>query len=230
MKGSIVTTSWDDGDILDLRMGELLLKYGMTGTFYISPRDRESTIEDRLTNEQLKKLSDNFEIGAHTMTHPHLTDLSDDEARKEIVESKEYLEKVIGTSVTSFCYPAGYFDARIARMVKEAGFALARTVERFTYTIGDPYSVPTTLHAYRHWSDAWPILKKVGLKKFFRCYLHWDDLAIELFDSMPDGGIFHLWGHSWEVEKNKDWARLERVLKHISLKGNVLYKTNGELV
>ena len=91
-----VTTSWDDGHVLDVRLATLLKKYNIRGTFYISPKDREFTSEERLTNDQVRELAKDFEIGAHTMTHPRLTDLGKKEAKEEIVSSKEYLEKLLG--------------------------------------------------------------------------------------------------------------------------------------
>jgi len=36
-------------------------------------------------------------------------------------------------------------------------------------------------------------------------------------------------GHSWEIDRNHDWSRLERVLKHIAGRTDVRYVTNGEL-
>lgn len=231
MKNIVVTTSWDDGHILDTRLAELLTRYGIKGTFYVAPRDKEILPKDRLTDEQILKLSEYFEIGAHTMTHPRLTITYDADARREIHDSKSYLENVIGKPVTSFCYPAGYFDERHVSMVRDAGFSIARTVGRFATEVKNPLTLATTAHAYRHWSDALPIMQHAGLVQFFRQYLNWDDLAISLFDKTErDGGVFHLWGHSWEIEKNADWARLERVLKHIGGRDGVSYATNGQLV
>lgn len=226
-----ITTSWDDGHILDLKLAELLKKYGLRGTFYVSPEDREISAHDRLTDDQVRELSLEYEIGAHTMTHPHLTKVDIDNATKEIIDSKAYIEKVTGKRVTSFCYPAGFFNEQCESIVKAAGFTYARTVNRFAFRLGaNPFAAPTTIHAYRHWSDALPILREVGLKRFLACYLHWDELAITLFDQAPDGGVFHLWGHSWEVEKNGDWARLERVFAHIAHKKNAEYLSNADLV
>ncbi|MBA3788862.1 polysaccharide deacetylase family protein [Patescibacteria group bacterium] len=232
MKKTIVTTSWDDGHVLDVKLSELLRKYEIKGTFYISPEDREFPIQDRLTNQQIVTLAQDFEIGAHTMTHPDLTKLSDEDARKEIDDSKEYLEKIVQTPISSFCYPSGFWEKRHENMVQEAGFTLARTVKRFATAIGsDVYALPTTIHAYRHWSDALPILKEVGVRRFFKSYLNWDYLAIVLFEkTRSEGGVFHLWGHSWEIEKNNDWERLENVLQYISKREGVRYLTNQELV
>lgn len=232
MKKIIVTTSWDDGHVLDLKLAELLRKYYIPATFYISPRDREIKESERLTDHQILELSKNFEIGAHTMNHPRLSKIGLVEAKKEILDSKNYLEKLIGKPVTSFCYPGGDYVGIHRQIVRDAGFIFARTVERFSDgKNSDQFLFPTTIHTYRHWSDAIKILRIVGVSNFLNAYLNWDELAIILFDkTIENGGIFHLWGHSWEIEKNKDWKRLERVFKYISNKNGVDYITNSEII
>ena len=232
MKKIIVTTSWDDGHKLDLKMAELLCRYGIKSTFYVSPKNREFNVTELLADEEIKKLGRDFEIGAHTMTHPRLSAVSLSDAKKEIEGSKQYLEQLLGKPVASFCYPGGDYKEAHKKIVREADFKLARTVDRFTTILGkDCFAVPTTIHAYRHWSDALSILKQVGPERFLRCYLNWDELAIVLFEKVKkEGGIFHLWGHSWEIEKNGDWSRLEYVLDYISSCPEISYLTNGELV
>ena len=71
------------------------------------------------------------------------------------------------------------------------------------------------------------ILKnKLPLKTFF----DWELRAKYLFDlSVKKGGIFHIWGHSWEFEKKGEWGKLERVLDYISNNENVIYATNGQI-
>jgi hypothetical protein len=44
------------------------------------------------------------------------------------------------------------------------------------------------------------------------------------------GGIFHIWGHSWEIEQNGLWAQLEDIFKILYIINNVKYLTNSELV
>ena len=61
-------------------------------------------------------------------------------------------------------------------------------------------------------------------------YWNWDLLAMTMFDQvLTTGGVFHLWGHSWEIEHNKGRARLERVLSYIVNRSDVKYLYNGEL-
>lgn len=231
MNKVIVTTSWDDGHILDLKLSELLKKYNLKGTFYVAPKNREFDANYLLSNEELKKISSDFEIGAHTMTHPHLTKVDIEEAKKEIIESKKYLESSIGKEIKSFCFPAGYYKKEHRNLLKEIGFVFSRTVERFSVRRAfDLFFAPTTIHAYRHFSDVFNVIKTVGIRNSIKAYFNWDELAILMFDkAVREGGIYHIWGHSWEIDKNNDWERLERVFKYISNKDGVNYVTNSEL-
>ena len=85
MKPVIVTTSWDDGHKRDIRLASLLRKYGVGGTFYICPETHEFPAAERLTSDEIRELAGEFEIGAHTMTHPHLSRLDADAAREELL-------------------------------------------------------------------------------------------------------------------------------------------------
>lgn len=82
--------------------------------------------EPMMSAEQIKEMSDaGFEIGSHTLTHPHLTELSDDDIRREVADSKHKLENLIGKPVTSFSYPYGDCDDRVIAAAIEAGYANA---------------------------------------------------------------------------------------------------------
>ena len=85
-----------------------------------------------LTSDMLVALDRNgVEIGAHTISHPILTSLKDDNARHEIVSGKHQLEALIGKPVRLFAYPNGKvgqdYDARHVEMVRQAGFFAACT-------------------------------------------------------------------------------------------------------
>ena len=101
-----------------------------------------------LTRQMVAKLAEEgIEIGGHTINHPILTRMDDDQARHEISACKQQLEEITGKPVRFFAYPNGKvgvdFDARHAQMVKEAGYAGA-----FTTAIGaatkehDPDQMP----------------------------------------------------------------------------------------
>lgn len=67
-------------------------------------------------------------FGAHTVSHPILTRVPPEEARREIVDSKRMIEEMSGRRASGFCYPNGEegdFSPEIERMVRAAGFAYA---------------------------------------------------------------------------------------------------------
>ena len=239
-KKIIVTTSWDDGDVLDLKLAALLDKYGVKGTFYITLNR-----QNRLTDDEIIAISSKHEIGAHTMSHLLLTEIPAEEAEKQITESKNYLEKITGKQIKMFAYPAGDYNISVVNMVKSHGFSGARTTEDWSWNLPEnSFEMPTSLHVYPHFfrpdagsTRAW--LKPLfhNLPKIIRyrlrptSILSWQNLALAMFDrAYAEGAVFHIWGHSWEIEKYKMWKDLESVLKYISYRKGVEFKTNGEII
>jgi peptidoglycan/xylan/chitin deacetylase (PgdA/CDA1 family) len=230
----LVTTSWDDGHLLDLRIGELLERYGLQGTFYIAPRSVELPAGLRLPPGEIRQLAARFEVGGHTLSHPRLPSLDLAEASAEIRDGKGELESIIGSPLSSFAYPGGEYDERHVALVRDAGFRIGRTVQRFCTAVPhDLLQLHTTVHGYRHWKDL-PAIRRSSPRRPGRAaarFWNWDTLAIDLFDrALSDGGVFHLWGHSWEIEAHRDWSRLERVLDHMAGRPDATYITNGALV
>jgi peptidoglycan/xylan/chitin deacetylase (PgdA/CDA1 family) len=228
VKYCVVTTSWDDGHLLDLKLAELLRKYDIKGTFYIP-------LNTGMNEKEIKKISKDFEIGAHTLSQKDLTTISLDEAKIEILDSKTELEAIINKKVEMFCYPEGHYNMQIINLVKEAGFIGARTVEQFR--IGIPknrFKMWTTIHvhpgSYRNYI-------KIILNKNFGAFKYIQYLKSNFVETSKcflnhvyiHGGIFHLWGHSWEIEKFELWEELEEIFNYISNK-NIAYASNGELI
>jgi peptidoglycan/xylan/chitin deacetylase (PgdA/CDA1 family) len=69
-----------------------------------------------------------WEIGSHTVSHPHLTELDDPRLRHELTHSRAELEQQLGRPCTSLAYPFGDCDARVARAAREAGYSFAATL------------------------------------------------------------------------------------------------------
>ena len=83
-----------------------------------------------MTTAQLRALHQSgMEIGAHTVQHPILARVADDEAQQEIAGSRERLRDLLGSEVTTFAYPNGRpgqdYTARDVELVRRAGFDLA---------------------------------------------------------------------------------------------------------
>ena len=75
-----------------------------------------------------------MQIGAHTVSHPILSNLDATTKRREIGDSKRFLETLLGERVELFAYPNGKpgedFDADSVRAVRELGFSAAFTTAR----------------------------------------------------------------------------------------------------
>jgi peptidoglycan/xylan/chitin deacetylase (PgdA/CDA1 family) len=65
----------------------------------------------------------------HTLTHPVLTTLPIEEARREIADSKSAVEHELARPARIFCYPGGYYSAREVELVRECGLRAAVTCE-----------------------------------------------------------------------------------------------------
>ncbi len=85
---------------------------------------RAGDVEERMMSaKQARELADNgFEIGSHTLTHPRLAQLEDEQLTREITDSKHKLEDLIGKEVTSLSYPYGNFDNRVLQAAVAAGY------------------------------------------------------------------------------------------------------------
>jgi peptidoglycan/xylan/chitin deacetylase (PgdA/CDA1 family) len=83
-----------------------------------------------MRSEQVAQLAQaGMEIGAHTVSHPILRSISDEEAATEMRDSRATLEALTGAQVTTFAYPNGRlgddYDTRHAEIAKRVGFELA---------------------------------------------------------------------------------------------------------
>lgn len=236
-----ITTSWDDGHQLDHRLADLLDGVGAKGTFYVA-RDYLAP-EVRLSEPEIAALAARHEIGAHTLTHPILTAIPMDQAREEIAGSRAWLEDVTGQHITAFCYPRGSANPALRDLVARAGYAVARTVEPYRLDAGrDPLLLPTSVQVY-----PFPLRPVDSLRARFEpvrrvlprvrplhlpllALLGWPSLARALLDrAAATGGVWHLWGHSWEVEKYGMWGALEQALACLREYPDARFVTNTEL-
>jgi peptidoglycan/xylan/chitin deacetylase (PgdA/CDA1 family) len=113
----------------------ILENLDLKATFFISPNLLGKSINTPFRGRKIINCQEvremvllGHEIGAHTMNHPKLTKIPLNEARKEIFQSKSYLENLINSSVVSFSYPYGNFNNSIRDLVKEANFHYAVTI------------------------------------------------------------------------------------------------------
>jgi peptidoglycan-N-acetylglucosamine deacetylase len=237
----IVTTSWDDGDRPDLKVAEILRSRGMPGTFYVPIKPYRQGLLDKAELRALS--SEGFEIGGHGFSHKLLAGLPAKELAEEVAPCKPILEDILGIPVRMFCYPNGRYDAKAVRALKDAGYCGARTTRMLaTRTDFDPFEMPTTLQIYPHRRSAYirNVLRNVARARKFeglQVYMteryrlgNWLELSKRLFDAvLQNGGVWHLYGHSWELESMNLWDGLREILDYVCGREGVTYLPNGEI-
>lgn len=232
-RNALFTTSWDDGHPLDARLAELLSRHGFRGTFYAPLSNREGF--PVMPAAEMQRLGQGFEIGSHTIDHCYLKTVNAAEARRQILGGKNQLEQILGRRVSGFCYPGGQYTSRLRQMVVDAGFDYARTTAIFHRALlADPFRMPTTIQFYPH-DRAHPgsmlqSVRRVLIRKFLKVddWKRTNDL-FSIFQASGtflsrmkaildhvciSGGMFHLWGHSWELESFDGWRQLDDFLRY----------------
>ena len=101
---------------------------------YIKEQAHAASEPLMMTTEQLKALhKSGMEIGGHTVTHPIMAKLTDDQVKNEILVNKNTLEQILETKLRCFAYPNGkyYLDFLPTQieLVKACGYELAVTTE-----------------------------------------------------------------------------------------------------
>ena len=122
-----ISITFDDGWDSDYKIAFLVLKeYGFKATFFIITDwiNKKGYVQERW----LKEMSQSgMEIGSHTLSHRYLTQLSENEAYKELYESKCKLEDLLGREMTAVSIPGGEYNSRITKLAYKAGYKIIAT-------------------------------------------------------------------------------------------------------
>jgi peptidoglycan/xylan/chitin deacetylase (PgdA/CDA1 family) len=105
-------------------------------------------IMDANTIRELSRQGVTF--GPHTLSHPRLSQLGQDEISREVVQSKQQMDVILDRPTEFFCYPYGDYDDRVMEIVKNAGFKGALSCLRGSAYPGqeDPYQIPRKAISY----------------------------------------------------------------------------------
>jgi hypothetical protein len=224
---------------LDLKVAELLRARGLPGTFYfpfIGPHGRRT-----LEPAHLRSLaSEGFEVGAHTMSHSVLPQLSSKEIARELGTCKSGLEDILGKQVPMFCYPKGRFNSGVVQRVKDAGYEGARTTRMLRQTLDfDRFQMPTSLLAFGNKKEMYlrNVIKGRNIRGLFDYMTQfvrldsWVSMGKLLFDQvLKEGGVWHLYGHSHQIEGMGLWDDLKEMLDYVSRREGVRYLINAEVL
>jgi len=123
-----VVISFDDGAIDFYENAfPLLQKYHIKSVMHVQSHVRS---KHWLADDHILELFDSglVEFGSHTKYHAYLTRISEQEAREELQESKEKIEKLLGKEVYSIAYPFGLYNENIGKIAHDVGYKIGLTL------------------------------------------------------------------------------------------------------
>lgn len=219
-----VTFSYDDGVTQDRRLIECFNKYGLRGTFNLNSEllgtenvltyGEKSVQHNKIFPDEVASLYKGHEVAVHTLTHPMLPSLSEEEIIYQVEKDRENLSALCGYEVVGMAYPGGgvNFDRRVADIIKaNTGVKYSRTtVPSMNFELQDDLYVfsPTVHH-----------------KDTDRC-LEMIDSFLALETDVPK--LLYIWGHSYEFDFFDNWDFLEEMCRRLSGRKDIFYGTNRE--
>lgn len=107
----------------------VLKKHNLKATVFVVTNFVGDKDKRYLTWEQIKEMdkSDLVMIGSHSQNHANL--IKSSKATQEISQSKAIIEKQLGHEISTFAYPGGQFNAKVANLVSKATYQLAFTTQ-----------------------------------------------------------------------------------------------------
>lgn len=225
-KRKALTFSYDDGVTQDIRLIELFNKYGMKATFNLNSEFlgqdgrllREGVQVDHIKNkpEDVRYIYEGHEVAVHTLTHPILKDIADDnEIVRQVEQDRIRLSELCSYEVAGMAYPFGtnYYDARVVDLIRNnTGVRYARTTTS-TYH----FDLQTELLEFNP-----SVYHHMEMDKMF-------ELGEKFLELEPDEPqIFYVWGHAYEFDIRDDWGRFEEFLQMMSGRADICYCTNRE--
>lgn len=225
-KKKAVTFSYDDGVTQDVRLIEIFNRYGLKGTFNLNSSflgnhdtlDLGTTVVTHNKNkaEDVRYIYDGHEVAVHTLTHPLLPSIADDqEIIRQVEQDRLNLSELAGYEVVGMAYPGGGVnnDDRTERILREhTGVKYARVFE----TNGS-------------------FAPQENLYRFQGTIFHhaqWDEL-FKLGESFLQAqeGLLYIWGHAYEFDIVPErWARFEEFCAMISGHDDIYYGTNRQVL
>lgn len=225
-KKKAITFSYDDGVTQDVRLIEVFNKYNLKATFNLNSEllgvQRDLLCEGKMIPhnknkpEDVRHIYDGHEVAAHSLTHPLLPAIEDNnEIIRQVEQDRLNLSELVGYEVVGMAYPCGGVnnDERTADIIRRhTGVKYARTIKttldfapqenlyRFNGTI------------YHH--GQWDMLFEMG-ERFLQA----------------EEGLFYIWGHAYEFDIYPErWQIFEEFCKMISGKTDIFYGTNKEVL
>lgn len=222
-----VVQCWDDGVSTDIRLIELLHKYGAKATFNLCPghcplhtvmprwmkygehgcSDR-GFLSGRIGTQDLVAVYGDFQVASHCWKHENVNNMPPDQWIKCAVDARKYLEDLFQRSCPGFAWPYGQVTEVAKTLLREAGFVYGRTTQNLAdiTQCKDAMTLATNCHFQ-------------------------DPAFYEKYEAAKETGVFYFWGHSYEtMDYDKLWEQLEYKLRFICEDSNSRWANVAEVV
>lgn len=222
-----VTFSYDDAVTQDIRLIEMFNKYGVKATFNLNSellgKDGHLIREDvrvdhiKVAPEKVREIYAGHEIAVHTLTHPNLAQMTDDEEIvRQVEQDRRNLSRLAGYEVVGMAYPGGgvNFTEHAAKLIEErTGVKYSRTT-----VCNQGFAVQQDLYQFK------PTVYHMNMDEMF-------EVGKKFLESnSEERQILYVWGHSYEFDIHNTWDRFEEFLKLISGHDDIFYGTNREVL
>ncbi len=226
-KKKAVTFSFDDGVTQDIRLIEILNKYGLKGTFNINSgllglpgcldRDWGKVNHTKIKASEVKSVYAGHEVAVHSLTHPTLVGLDEETIIRQVEEDRKALEKLCGYPIVGMAYPCGGVnnDDRVAAIIaNNSPIKYSRT--------------PKSTHSFT--------VQKENLLRYNPTVYYIEDCFEEIVDKFlasesEEEQLLYIWGHSYEMDsKLISWEKFESVCKKLAFRDDIFYGTNKEVL
>lgn len=208
-----VVQCWDDGVVNDIRLTDLLRKYGAKATFNLNPglmgderipahwvgRDyvgwsHNGFCGGKLAVKDIAKVYDGFQLASHCWRHENAGMTPDADWIKAALDGRRFIEDIVQRPCRGFAWPCGRYTPETITLLRENGFAYGRTTATtFDVTACEE---PLALAANCHFqaADFW-----------------------QRYEKARETGVFYFWGHSYEMYRYDEmWDFFEEKIRIIS--------------
>ncbi len=235
-KNKALIMSFDDGNISDTSVVQILNKYGLKGTFFIHINPIKTIYETNdsyskrrsISKDELKQVYKYHEVGSHGISHNRFDQMKDSLLYLELKESKTYLEQLVNKPVISLSYPYGCYNAKSILYAKQLGYINARTISN-TNSFKQPEDlmqwhptcelINTNKHIADFFEDTTPFVQKWSKIVFHK-------LGIKYNTSK----VMYVWGHATDMENPKvfSWHDFDSLCKKIALHKKEIWTTTAQ--
>lgn len=228
-KNKALTFSFDDGAIQDIKAVEILDRYGLKATFNLNSAylgtqgsceyNGRTVSRDKVSAFEVREIYKNHEVAAHTVSHPDLTKLCEDDIAYQVEADRKILSELCGYEVYGMAYPGGGVnnDERVAGVIKR------RTKIKYARTIASTYRFDLQRENLLRFD---PTVYYLEADKMF-------ELAEQFLSLKTDKPqLFYIWGHTYELDFGDqiNWQRFEEFCKSVSRRDDIFYGTNSEIL